>query len=252
MAPRKTPKATDDGPKPPPDFVYCLGKRVEQLRDHPSAAFASTTKRNAWRQISDVPHPGYTFKVQDKSEKVSAFPEIKEWQEGQATTGFGSTTPRDLTYSLTNGEIRDASKAGQSNRRSHGPQKVKTTQPAGKTTVERMPLYSSFSPTPYGAPSTAERSSSWALSGVERDPYEISRVKRELKARSAAKKPGLEQQKKPKRTEKDWIEEARKEVERRSERRDTSKPAFGTSGTRMCLHYGKPNTAPAPGQYTVL
>lgn len=247
---RKAPKASESGPKPPPALQYCLGKKLVDIRDQPSAAFISQTPRLMWG-TKDVPAPGYTMK-EARPTISRAFPDTKEVDDrSKGVTGFGSTAPRDLTFSLTNGSIRD-----------HSPKKAKRTGPssprtsvgpAPQQTWETMKLYSSFTPTPFSAPERADRSSSWALSRVERDPYEIERVRKELKAREPRKPKGRVEKttQKPQMTEKDWVGLARKMVARPPGRQETGKAAFGSSGPRQCLTFGKPSTAPAPGDYVI-
>eukprot|EP00667_Euglena_gracilis_P009837 EG_transcript_10004 len=245
--PRKSPKAADSGPKPPPEFKYVFGKKLADIKDQPSAAFASHTPRLMF-SVPDVPAPGYTLK-EAKPAKSKAFPEIPDCGDSsKMVTGFGSTAPRDLTYSLTNGTMRDFSpKKGRAP--SPPPKAPARPGPLPHPSWEVMPLYSSFRPNAQHTPS------SWAMSKVERDPYEIERIKKELKSREPKKKqPGKLEPRIPpqsKKTEKEWVELARKQVHRPAPPRDTSKAAFGTSQARQCLQFGKAPVSPAPGDYVI-
>eukprot|EP00668_Euglena_longa_P017266 GGOE01021640.1.p1 GENE.GGOE01021640.1~~GGOE01021640.1.p1 ORF type:complete len:462 (-),score=46.00 GGOE01021640.1:239-1624(-) len=246
--PRKSPKAVDSGPKPPPEFKYVLGKRLADIKDQPSAAFASHTPRLMF-SVADVPAPGYTLK-EPKPTKSKAFPDIPDCgDQSKAITGFGSTAPRDLTYSLTNGTMREFSPKKQGRASSPPPKPIPRPSALQHPSWEIMPLYSSF------RPNGDHKPSSWAMSKVERDPYEIERVKKELKSREPKKRqPGRVEPRlppQPKKTEKEWVEFARKQVHRAAVPRDTNKAAFGTSEARQCLQFGKAPMSPAPGDYVV-
>lgn len=246
---RKAPKAADTSPPPPPEFAYCLGKKLADIRDQRSAAFASTTPRMVFNPL-DVPAPGYCLKVTTQTPKQKASPPNRDDDNGRLVSGFGSTAPRDLTYSLTNGCVREVSPR-KSTTRPPPPKSGASARPAPapSPTWETIPVFSSFNPSPYGPPERTKGASSWALSKVERDPYETDRLKKELKGREPKANPGARPPKPPP-TEKEWVELARKQVDK-GRQRTPAKAAFGTSGPRNCLTFGKAPASPAPGDYLV-
>eukprot|EP01012_Entosiphon_sulcatum_P016268 TRINITY_DN2117_c0_g1_i2.p1 TRINITY_DN2117_c0_g1~~TRINITY_DN2117_c0_g1_i2.p1 ORF type:complete len:450 (+),score=62.64 TRINITY_DN2117_c0_g1_i2:33-1382(+) len=256
--------------KPKTDAKFVLGRRVDEICQHESAAFASSTPRDIFAEVihPEIPAPGiYT---RDRPAPTALmFPNSKE-KSRDHPTGFGSTCPRDSIFTLTNGSItyrkfekeffaapEPAKPAAQAARRQSAPP-IQTSvcgtplvraAPKEKTplekqkTYERIALYSSFDA------SARDKSAAWAKSKTPRLAIDTSlaveqKATKEKQKAPSSPKPEIQ----PKLS--DVLDKARKEVEKRASKRDPSGPAFGTKSPRECLTIMATCTPP-PGQYEI-